>query len=207
VNGAAPIEPWAKVPESAIGLNATEHDVFVVYSSKAGRTREAWVSQATAAMLITREREAKGKPGVSRQTVGRSVKRLLAHDLIREAGIVVNGDGVWTKKYEVAPYLGVAHPEGASSGSDAHFDGRDAHLGANDAHPGRAQSSASKAVPLDSESSDEELNTKHVPDNPWCRCPDCGKSEEQEPHREQRNREATPPARVAIPAEEVARER
>ena len=126
-------------------------------------------------------------PAYHARRSGDSVKRLLAHGLMREAGIVVNGDGVWTKKYEVAPYLGVAHPERIVRESDAHFDGRDAHLGANDAHPGRAQSSASKAVPLNSESSDEELNTEHVEGNPWCRCPDRWKHEEQEPHRERQD--------------------
>jgi hypothetical protein len=197
-------EPWAKVPEWAIGLSATEYDVFIVFSSRAGRTREAWVSQTTVAMLITREREAKGKPGVSRATVGRAVKRLVAYGLMREVGIVVNNDGVWTKKYEVAPYLGVAHPERASSGSDAHFGGHDAHFEANDAHPERAQSSRSKAVPLNSEISNEELRETNDEwadrirrSNEWYVPP-----EEQEPHR---RKEAAPnPATDVVIPEEVS---
>jgi DNA-binding transcriptional MocR family regulator len=55
-------------------------------------------------------------------------------------------------------------------------------------------------------SDEQEADTEHHEGNPWCLCPDCRKREEHEPHREQRNREATP-ARVAIPAEEVALER
>jgi hypothetical protein len=51
------------------------------------------------------------------------------------------------------------------------------------------------------------LDERHIADNPWCRCSGCENREEQEPHREQRNSEATSPVRVAIPAEEVARER
>jgi hypothetical protein len=132
---------------------------------------------------------------------------------VREVGRVpVGNPPLCVMKYEVAPFnttsdLREVRPRRTSGENEVRLDDHEVRLGADEVRPRRTQSSASKAVPLKQEASGEELNTEHVPDNPWCRCPDCGHLEEQEPHREQRNREATPPARVAIPAEEVARER
>lgn len=55
-------------------------------------------------------------------------------------------------------------------------------------NPRRGAARSYKEVHIEGASpgfSEEGLNTEHVPDNAWCRCPDCWKREEQEPHREE----------------------
>lgn len=46
---------------------------------------------------------------------------------------------------------------------------------------------SSKEVDIEGASPDlgEGLNTEHIPDNPWCRCPDCRNGKTQEPQREE----------------------
>jgi hypothetical protein len=201
VSDTLPIEPWAKVPERVayLGLDATALNVFIVLSSRAGRSREAWPSQKTIGDLL----------GLSPRGIGKAITRLERKGLVRRVGTVAREKGTWTRKYEVAPYLHVGTPGVPSSNGQGDTMGLDADPmepeGGHDGTPGVRQSSASKAVPLNNGALEEERKamwaeaTQKVRPSWW--------SKTEEPHREQRDREATPPARVAIPAEEVARER
>jgi hypothetical protein len=140
-----PTEPWAKVPESLAdaGLDATAMRVFVILASKAGRSRLAWISQKTIAERLR----------IDRRTVGHAMRRLEHKGLIRPTGTVVVDPvrGTWVKRYEVAPYLHVGHPEfptGDAMGDPMDTDEDPMDIsGGPDGHPGRAQSTASKAVP------------------------------------------------------------
>jgi hypothetical protein len=179
----APTEPWAMVPERVayLGLDATALDVFIILSSKAGRSREAWITQKTIGERLRKHRT----------TIGRTIKRLEREGVVRDTGsrVPVGDPPVWVKKYEVAPFtrsdLREVRSRRTPGEGEVRLDGHEVRLGTDEVRPGRTQSSASKAVPLNKEISDEELNTEHVPNNPWCRCPDCRNPEEQTPHREE----------------------
>jgi hypothetical protein len=201
VSGAAPDPPWAKVPERVVylGLDATALNVFIILSSKGGRSREAWITQKTMGERL----------GKHRTTIGRTIKRLEREGLVRDTGnrVPVGDPPIWVKKYEVAPFSTPDLQEVRPRRTQVRLDVHEVRLGADEVRPRRTQSSATEAVPPNSEISNGKPETEHHEGNPWCLCPDCRNPEEQEPHREERNRETTPPARVAIAAEEVARER
>jgi DNA-binding Lrp family transcriptional regulator len=152
-------EPWAKVPESAAdaGLDATALNVLILLASKAGRDRLAWTTQTRLG----------GRLGVSRQAIGKAIRRLERCNLIRKAGRYVYPDSnTWCQRYEVAPYLHVATPEVAAFVGDEVTmqpgGGHDATWNGHDATPGVSQSSSKKAVPRNSESDREEDQERHA---------------------------------------------
>jgi DNA-binding MarR family transcriptional regulator len=106
---------YGMVPEEAayVDLDVTAYRVLIIYASKAGKDRVAWIAH----------REIAERLGLARTTIDAAVKRLERAGLMRKVGrVVINRErGTWTFKYRIAltnrlpSQLPEAKPEVASA--------------------------------------------------------------------------------------------
>lgn len=158
------------IADPEAGLTPTQKLVALMISAHMNGTGEARPSVETLA----------DETGLTRSTVQRARAALVKRDLL----VFDQGGGrSRTNRYMAAI---PPHQRGRLEEKGHHQRTETAAREYRNSRTGAARST--QEVHIEGASpgfSEEELNTEHVPDNPWCQCPDCRKREEQEPHREE----------------------